>query len=423
MLFAYPEEEIFSVSTAYNDLQDDRTTNALLGITEDHYAQPEGHFGLSTIEELELAIQNCKQLILQTPTKTDRMKNLVGKLVQLRLKYAEAKEGPREEDPGVKMVVGHHFMRRESKSSKHYCEKCNNVIWGVLQYWYRCNACGFCCHEKCLNLITRTCGSLKVKENPSYIIAICPEKGLAAQNYRCHECRAQISYREILSQPRLCDYTGFYFCDLCHWNDTMVIPARVLHNWDFDPRKVSRSSKQFLKLMPLKAVLRIQDINPMLFSFVEELNEVKKLREELLIMKRYFLSCRDALESKLLLQLRERQHFVESSDMYSFQDLIDIHTDALLPILARIHSSFAQHIKTDCQVCQGKGFICELCDEDEVLFPFDSIAIVCSQCSTVLHRHCYMRRNQKCPKCIRMNLRTPEALNSPKRTEKEDVSR
>lgn len=91
--------------------EDDHITNALLGITEDHYAQPEvgdtfsrlsvskvdagvlfqGHFGLSTIEELELAIQNCKQLILQTPPRTDRMKNLVGKLVQLRLRYTEAK--------------------------------------------------------------------------------------------------------------------------------------------------------------------------------------------------------------------------------------------------------------------------------------------------------------------------------------------
>ena len=39
--------------------------------------------------------------------------------------------------------------------------------------------------------------------------------------------------------------------------------------------QVCRASKQFLKLMENKAVIRIQDINPMLFSFVEELNDVK----------------------------------------------------------------------------------------------------------------------------------------------------
>ena len=52
----------------------------------------------------------------------------------------------------------------------------------------------------------------------------------------------------------------------------------------------------------------------------------------------------------VLLQLEERQHFVDSSDMYSLQDLLDTAEDLLLPQLTKIHSSFAQHIKTDCQV-------------------------------------------------------------------------
>ena len=39
--------------------------------------------------------------------------------------------------------------------------------------------------------------------------------------------------------------------------------------------QVSRASKQFLKLMTDKAVMRIQDVNPMLFNYVEELSEVK----------------------------------------------------------------------------------------------------------------------------------------------------
>ena len=119
-------------------------------------------------------------------------------------------------------------------------------------------------------------------------------------------------------------------------------------------------------------------------------------------------------------QLLYRQHFVDNSDMYSLEDLLDVAYDRLLPELAKIHSSFAQHIKTDCQVrtsqslhlyfpfshhifmfllfinmsstfsvfqrCQAKGYMCELCDMQEVLFPFDNIAIVCDRCSTVLHR-------------------------------------
>ena len=39
--------------------------------------------------------------------------------------------------------------------------------------------------------------------------------------------------------------------------------------------QVCRASKQFLKLMARKPVIRVQDINPMLFNFVEELTDVK----------------------------------------------------------------------------------------------------------------------------------------------------
>lgn len=40
------------------------------------------------------------------------------------------------------------------------------------------------------------------------------------------------------SEARLCDYTGQYFCEECHWNDLVVIPARVVHNWDFTTYRV-----------------------------------------------------------------------------------------------------------------------------------------------------------------------------------------
>jgi len=387
-------------------------TNAELGLAEDHFSQPEGSFGLSTLEELDLAIRSCQDLIFAASENTERRKSLVHKLVQLRLKKQEAKEDHTEEED-VKCVVGHKFTKTASKSSKRYCEKCAGVIWGVIQACYRCQACGFSCHDKCLNLITRTCASSKVAENPTYILSICPEKGLAEQMYRCAECRAPLAFRGGMAEPRQCDYTGQYYCELCHWNDSVVLPARILHNWDMEQYKVCRASKQFLRLMLRRPVLRINDVNPMLFNFVEELNDVKKLREEILVMKRYFLSCKQALNSKLLLQLSERQHFVDSSDMYSVQDLLDTANDVMLAELARIHASFAQHIKTDCQLCQAKGYICELCEEREVLFPFDNMAIVCSQCSAVYHRHCYMRRNRFCPKCARLSQRA---------THKEDIS-
>ena len=40
------------------------------------------------------------------------------------------------------------------------------------------------------------------------------------------------------AEARLCDYSGQYFCEECHWNDLVVIPARVVHNWDFSLYRV-----------------------------------------------------------------------------------------------------------------------------------------------------------------------------------------
>lgn len=76
-------------------------------------------------------------------------------------------------------------------------------------------------------------------------------------------------------EPRLCDYTGKYYCPTCHWNSTSVIPARVIFNWDFKERFVCRSSKQILKLMAKLPILKLEELNPILFACVEELGAIK----------------------------------------------------------------------------------------------------------------------------------------------------
>ena len=53
-------------------------------------------------------------------------------------------EGPEPVEEGVKVVVGHKFELHSSSSAKHYCEKCNAVILGLLQQWYKCSG-NLCC--------------------------------------------------------------------------------------------------------------------------------------------------------------------------------------------------------------------------------------------------------------------------------------
>lgn len=75
-----------------------------------------------------------------------------------------------------------------------------------------------------------------------YILEICPEVGLTHQQFRCASCNQAFNASTTNTTPaaaRLCDYSGRYYCPSCHHNALAVIPARVLHNWDFTPRKVS----------------------------------------------------------------------------------------------------------------------------------------------------------------------------------------
>ena len=67
---------------------------------------------------------------------------------------------------------------------------------------------------------------------------VCPEVGLTAQQFRCVRCNRQLTQTPPV-EVRLCDYDGLYYCPECHSNDLAVIPARVMHNWDFVARPVS----------------------------------------------------------------------------------------------------------------------------------------------------------------------------------------
>ena len=69
------------------------------------------------------------------------------------------------------------------------------------------------------------------------MLQVCPEKGLTDQHFRCDNCNRAFN-QPPLAEARLCDYSGLYYCSECHQNGLSIIPARVLHNWDFTPRKV-----------------------------------------------------------------------------------------------------------------------------------------------------------------------------------------
>lgn len=366
-------------------------------------------------EELITAINRCKDLVLESDQCSVERKWLVRHLIELRLRLQECREAmedpkhPRNKSSGVsrRIIKGHHLNLQPllRTTTAKYCDHCTGTIWSVVQAWYKCEDCGYCCHHKCLALIIRECAHVVACEKGNYELDLCPEQGLSAQKYLCAECKTPLPLNKDWCEARKCDYNGQYYCSACHWGSLAIIPGRVVHNWDFTPYPVCQASLQQLRITANKPLIKLEVLNPRLFSFVHELNLVKRLRHELCGMRKYLLVCRVAKEDHLLWKSVETPHLIESSDMYSLQDLVDTQTGELPTKMHNLIDLFTQHIKKDCQLCRGRGYICEICSNEEILYPFDSTAGICNKCNIVLHKHCIERKDNQCPKCKRIQER------------------
>lgn len=360
----------------------------------------------ATKEEIERAIIQSKELILNSPQCSDERKWLVRYLVELRLRLEDLKENDGLTRIGVS-IKGHHFKQQTTIGNrKQFCDHCSGVIWSIVQSSYSCDDCGYLCHYKCVDHICRVCAHVVMTEKGQFETNICPENGLASQQYKCAECHTALTFKDAWNEPRLCDYTGQYFCATCHWNDTMAIPARVVHNWDWEQRYVSRIAHQMLTLAWNRPYIDLESINPKLFNFIAELEWVHKMRKDLEWMRRYLCACSEGstLLSPLFMQLGD------VNKKYSMSHLEAINDGSLESQLTELTENCRSHI-TNCKLCSGKGYLCEICGNNEILYPFDSGALLCDKCNSMYHRSCWLRKSQICLKCKRLDERKKSNFN------------
>uniref|UniRef100_A0A915LZB9 Phorbol-ester/DAG-type domain-containing protein n=1 Tax=Meloidogyne javanica TaxID=6303 RepID=A0A915LZB9_MELJA len=137
-----------------------------------------------------------------------RRSQVLAKLVELKLELETHRESLiiGDDTGNIKRIKYHEFVMQSARGTNVYCEVC--LI------------CGFRVHDKCIDQVQRQCVSTQIyKTDFSLSLQICPENSLRNQNFRCAECLANISFDEESDKiPRLCDYTGLFYCSRCHWN-------------------------------------------------------------------------------------------------------------------------------------------------------------------------------------------------------------
>ena len=386
---------------------DDSGSGDLLDVQADHFAD----LSLDSLDDVAAAMDACRTSATKTNASSEQRKEIVRKLIKLRIRYQDLKE--RKENPlGGYESRGHRFINYAdghipgvTNAKKVYCQQCSGPVWIYLQASQHCQECGYSVHASCMGDIRRDCVAIKVRAQPDFILEICPEKLLPEQAYCCVECDVMLSWDDPEREPRLCDYTGLHFCPGCHWNARSVTPARILFNWEFKEHPVSQATKQYLYLMWKRPVLNIRKIVPELFAFAPDLNAVQHARDRVMLAKKYLTVCRIASEERLLLKLAPRQHFVDDADHYSLMDLVDTKSGVLGTFLDEVVGTFLDHIR-GCVLCSAKAFICELCDQKEAIFPFGDLCVSCGKCAGVFHKACFRPESVNCPKCDRKRNRT-----------------
>jgi len=395
-------------------------------IVEDHFEDdarsPSPDFLRSIDELLEreerltamITETNLSQNSMSSSTPSARVQGALVECHEVRLKLRTMLEkmvrkvSSVEEDSVIVTFAGHRFI--ECAESERPCDVClkpatKKFLSNTTANAYSCSACKIVVHRKCQQMVSRRCIAAAT-EALSVETRICPDnEGLAAQEYKCDDCRVDIGFQgSVFAEARVCDYLGRYMCPDCHRLDEETIPARVLLNWDFKPRPVSRRAREMLAILYKQPTIDLMKVNARLASHVEEVLEFSRLRQSLITMNKFLRLCRVAsAQPDLILSLSKRPHLCESARLVSISDLVEIKNGTLNDELRAVTANCEKHITKECVLCQARGSYCELCRSNQLIFPFSPSTTQCKECKALFHTACWSKAIE-CPKCVRIRL-------------------
>ncbi|XP_063236877.1 run domain Beclin-1-interacting and cysteine-rich domain-containing protein isoform X2 [Bacillus rossius redtenbacheri] len=224
---------------------------------------------------------------------------------------------------------------------------------------------------------------------------------MAKQNYRCAGCGMKVA-PEYAHRFRYCEYLGRYFCTGCHTGQLAVVPGKILAKWDFSRYPVSTFSYRLLDQMMCDPLFRVGDLNSGLYRRAKQLERVYHCRLHLFYLKDFVLTCRFADKIQESLQ-QQPTHLLTELDVYSLQDLLLVKSGELLARLRDLTATCLEHVAR-CQLCQARGFVCELCPSKEVIFPWQLGKVSrCVSCGACFHAAC--SGAAPCPRCARLEAR------------------
>lgn len=231
------------------------------------------------------------------------------------------------------------------------------------------------------------------------------EVGLDEQDYKCNSCGRPIGM--IYGKFRTCRFDGYNYCLDCHANEEAQIPSRIIYNWDFRKYPVAKKNKKLLDVTETDPLLDIKITSPSLYSAIPELALTLDLRTQLFFLHAYIFTCQESIAQALRKLVWPKEHLFEHVHLYSVADLVQVNSGALQNQIKKA-VLFARNHVISCVLCSQKGFICELCKNPNIIYPFDTgTTFRCDSCKAVFHRSCCTAAEKpfSCPRCLRIQRR------------------
>lgn len=95
------------------------------------------------------------------------------------------------------------------------------------------------------------------------------------------------------------------------------------------------------------------------------------------------------------------KYLTNDTDLWSMTDFVAVRNGSFLKNISTIIAKCDEHIK-ECELCTARGFICELCPQKQVIFPWQPKIRRCNDCGACYHENCWQN---ECNKCQRLKKR------------------
>lgn len=100
-------------------------------------------------------------------------------------------------------------------------------------------------------------------------------------------------------------------------SEEIVIPARIIYNWDYKKYPVSQSAFNCLNEIKDDPLVDFKTANPYIYTAVDEMSRLQTLRNQLNYLRAYLFTCREPVIEELQKMMYPKEYMYEHIHQYS----------------------------------------------------------------------------------------------------------